>query len=76
MNRVNTRADDDQAVRVLRFASLGHRMRTIEDHLGMKHNTASVLIRRVIADDLRDSGESEETVRAGYGLAGWRKGGA
>lgn len=64
--KASLRADDDRILALLSRAHGGERLVDIERDLGLAPNSGTVLIKRVLRDDLRCSGEPEDVVRAGY----------
>lgn len=60
------RADDDRIVALLARAYRGERLADIERDLGIPNNAATIMVKRVLRDDLKHSGEPDEVVRAAY----------
>lgn len=62
----NTRADDERVLAWLRMRGLGFTPREIADVSGTTRNAVLGATRRVLMEDLQQSGEPESAVRAGY----------
>lgn len=60
------RAADDEILRVLRLLQRGVSHTRTAAIVGMTRSRVSILKQRVLADDLRCSGEVPDVVRAGY----------
>ena len=65
--RPATRARDEYVLGVLGEVSAGRSQAEVAARFGTSREAVSVLLRRVMTDDIRYSGEPERTVRAGYG---------
>lgn len=66
MARQATRRTDEQIVAMLDQHRRGLPLADAEARLGMTKGTASVMLGRVLRDDLKHSGEPEDQVRAAY----------
>lgn len=63
---VPTRADDEALLAILALFAEGYSAQQIGRHLGIGRNSVRGLVHRVRTADVKESGEPEADVRAGY----------
>lgn len=61
-----SRDRDDRVLRILRLIRAGHSQNAVARHVGATRPEVTTIIKRVLADDLKYSGDPEDVVRSGY----------